>query len=49
MGEIADLLIDGTLCRDCGAVMDDGDSPGYPRWCNACESEEQRHPDAEEE
>lgn len=38
MGDVADMLIDGTLCEDCGAVIDD-DSPGHPRCCNDCERE----------
>jgi predicted Zn-ribbon and HTH transcriptional regulator len=44
MGEIADMLLDGTLCEGCGEVFDDimdgEDSPGFPRRCPECEMEE---------
>ena len=34
MGEIADMMIDGTMCP-CGAFIDDGeDGPGYPQYCS---------------
>ncbi len=46
MGEIADMILDGTLCQECGGlVYDEGDpnealeeevSPGYPRTCYDC-------------
>src|SRR6185312_10679181 len=33
MGEIADMMLDGTLCEGCGEFMgDDGD--GWPRYCS---------------
>jgi endogenous inhibitor of DNA gyrase (YacG/DUF329 family) len=34
MGEIADAMLDGTLCEGCGTYMD-GESPGIPRYCSA--------------
>jgi hypothetical protein len=43
MGDIADMMLDGTLCATCGAAMDDVadddfDAPGFPRYCSlACE------------
>lgn len=46
MGEIADMMLDGTLCESCSVLMDDlipdeGDelkeSPGYPRMCEDCQ------------
>ena len=37
MGEIADMVLDGTLCEICGVYLD-GKSPGYPRRCGACEN-----------
>lgn len=49
MGEIADMMLDGTLCESCGALMDDlipehgdvlEDAPGYPRLCEDCEKEQ---------
>jgi hypothetical protein len=49
MGDISDMMLDGTLCATCGAAMDDVadddfDAPGFPRYCcKACEPEpEQR-------
>ena len=34
MGEIADMMIDGTMCP-CGQFIDDGaDGPGYPQYCS---------------
>jgi hypothetical protein len=34
MGEIADMMLDGTLCEGCGEYIDD-EVPGYPRYCSA--------------
>lgn len=31
MGEIADMMLDGTLCEHCGAFI--GNPCGYPRYC----------------
>jgi len=45
MGEVAELVLDGTLCQICGAIVyegnpnmasDDDISPGYPRSCVDC-------------
>ena len=40
MGDIAEMMLDGTLCQVCGAAMQDvGDgfeAPGYPRTCEDC-------------
>lgn len=33
MGEIAEMMLDGTLCECCGTFIGDGD--GYPRYCSA--------------
>ena len=35
MGKIAEMMLDGTLCEKCGAVLG-GESPGYPRYCKGC-------------
>ncbi len=35
MGEIAELMISGTLCEGCGDFIDAGN--GYPRLCDDCE------------
>jgi hypothetical protein len=34
MGEIADAMLDGTLCEGCGVYM--GDECGYPVRCDVC-------------
>lgn len=34
MGEIAEMMLDGSLCECCGEWM--GDSCGYPRTCPDC-------------
>jgi hypothetical protein len=46
VGDIAELMLDGTLCQCCGSVMEDliptdggnilKDAPGYPRTCSDC-------------
>ena len=40
MGEIADMLLDGVLCGQCGDVLD-GHSPGHPRLCGGCRRREE--------
>ena len=35
MGEIADMMIDGTLCEGCGIYLED-EAPGHPRRCADC-------------
>ena len=32
MGEIADAMLDGTLCEACGEYM--GSDAGYPQYCS---------------
>lgn len=39
MGEIAEMMLDGTLCQVCGGIID-GDTPGYPRYCQDCAKDE---------
>lgn len=34
MGEVAEMILDGTLCQVCGEFM--GDDCGYPRTCAGC-------------
>lgn len=46
MGEIAEMMLDGTLCEGCGAYLD-GSADGFPRRCRACKSDSrsmQQHP-----
>lgn len=34
MGEIAEMMLDGTLCEQCGTYMGEGD--GFLRVCSYC-------------
>jgi len=36
MGEIADMMLDGTLCEGCGVFLNKN-PPGYPCYCDECE------------
>lgn len=36
MGEIAEAMLNGLLCEQCGALID-GEEPGYPRICSDCQ------------
>jgi len=47
MGEITEMILDGTLCEECCCIVYDGDpskateielSPGYPRKCENCDA-----------
>ena len=42
MGEIAEATINGFYCQQCGCFID-GDEPGYPRYCEDCEEENNYH------
>lgn len=33
MGEIAEMMLDGTLCEGCGVYLE-GDGEGIPRYCS---------------
>jgi hypothetical protein len=34
MGEIAEMMLDGTLCEGCGTYIDDNGGDGIPRYCS---------------
>lgn len=45
MGEISEMILDGTLCERCGTLMEDllveaskalKEAPGHPRLCSDC-------------
>jgi hypothetical protein len=38
MGEIADMMLDGTICEQCGEFI--GEPVGYPRLCSSCAEED---------
>ena len=43
MGEIADMMLDGTMCQWCGEWLHGGEEgPGYPGLCASCAREERR-------
>ena len=40
MGEIADMMLDGTMCSSCGEWLHGGaDGDGYPKMCRGCQKE----------
>ena len=36
MGEIAEAMLDGTFCVQCGEYLDNGGGLGYPMTCAGC-------------
>ncbi|QWP79187.1 hypothetical protein J5226_12715 [Lysobacter sp. K5869] len=42
MGDIADMMLDGTLCEGCGVYMGDGGARGFPRRCRDCRRDDYR-------
>jgi len=34
MGEIAEMMLDGTMCECCGEFIHEGESNGFPRYCS---------------
>lgn len=42
MGDIAEMIVDGDLCQECGVFIEDEPSPGHPRSCADCERDAQR-------
>ena len=49
MGEISEMILDGTLCEQCGEYI--GDEVGFPRSCYSCggEGKEEEEPIWEKE
>lgn len=41
MGEIAEMIMMGFICQQCGMPID-GDAWGYPRDCSDCNHVEQK-------
>lgn len=39
MGDIAEMMMEGTLCQECGGFIDDDEDGGYPRTCEDCKRE----------
>lgn len=43
MGEIAEMMLDGTLCQCCGEYIESKVEPqGFPRFCWGCMPEEDK-------
>ena len=38
MGDIADMMLEGDMCEQCGEYLEGGN--GFPRLCPACQAEE---------
>ena len=47
MGEIAEMMLDGTMCEGCGVFMDDildgAEPPGFAQRCSGCGGDADRH------
>lgn len=41
MGDVADMVLEGTLCEVCGVYIEDDEAPGYPRSCVECSNEDE--------
>lgn len=41
MGDVADMMLDGTLCQGCGVFLNE-DAPGFPCSCRNCKAEEKK-------
>lgn len=40
MGDVADMMLDGTLCEGCGEYL--GSDNGYPTYCGDCAKENKK-------
>lgn len=38
MGDVTDMMLDGTLCEGCGAYL--GEAVDYPRRCRQCQKDQ---------
>lgn len=47
MGEIAEMMIDGTLCERCGEYI--GGPVGYPSYCSGCEGDIRKEQEKEDD
>lgn len=34
MGEIAEMMLDGTMCGMCGVFLEDNEIGGFPMYCS---------------
>jgi hypothetical protein len=43
MGEIAEMMLDGTMCAGCGEFLHEGeDGEGFPEYCYSCRRTEDK-------
>ena len=45
MGEIAEMMLDGFMCEQCGEIIGDmetGEGQGFPGLCGGCAAEQTR-------
>jgi len=38
MGDVVDMMLDGTLCASCGEYL--GEACDYPRYCHGCQKDQ---------
>jgi hypothetical protein len=38
MGEIAEMVLDGTICERCGVWLHNGEGNGFPGICKYCQA-----------
>jgi len=36
VGEVAEMMLDGTLCQCCGVYIGDQSTGGFPEYCRSC-------------
>jgi len=41
MGDVADMMLDGTLCQGCGEYLGDGE--GCPMFCESCSKDDEEY------
>ena len=41
MGDMSDMMLDGTLCQGCGVFLNE-DAPGFPCSCRDCMAEKKK-------
>lgn len=47
MGEISEMMLNGTLCQVCGeSLIEEGEEPvGFPQTCDACTAADEESED----
>lgn len=42
MGEVSEMMLNGTLCVECGAYIEEGEPDGVPRSCRDCKKQKRQ-------